>query len=74
MQKAIDSTVNKLVDQASGKSTYEQLKIFHDYLVLNSTFESMSSDADYNASIYNAFGHPGEQGDIQCAGYAKAMR
>ncbi len=74
MQKAIDSTVNKLVDQASGKSTYEQLKIFHDYLVLNSTFESMSSDADYNASIYNAFGHPGEQGDIQCAGYAKAMQ
>lgn len=76
MQKEIDATADKLVSQAAGKSTFDQLKIFHDYLVLNSTFE-LKDDmlADYNSSIYNALGHSdGEQGNIQCAGYAKAMQ
>lgn len=74
MQKEIDATANKLVDEAKGMaSTYEKLKHFHDYLVYNSTFE-LADDA-YNSSIYNAFsGGTSKQGNIQCAGYARAMQ
>ena len=75
MQAEIDKTVDKLISEASGKSTYDQLKIFHDYLVLNSTFGHGEDVASYNSSIYNAFGHGSDtQGDIQCVGYAKAMQ
>lgn len=75
MQKSIDAVADKLVAEAAGKaSTFEKLKVFHDYLVLNSTFELNDSNNDYNASIYNAFGSGEEQGNIQCSGYAKAMQ
>ncbi len=74
MQQSIDATVDKLVNEAAGKATtFEKLKVFHDYLVLNSTFELNGQTSDYNSSIYNAFGSGQPQGDIQCAGYAKAM-
>ncbi len=74
MQKEIDAVANKLVDEAKGmSSTYDKLKHFHDYLVYNSTFE-LAEDA-YNSSIYNAFsGGTSKQGNIQCAGYARAMQ
>ena len=74
MQKQIDAVADKLVDEASKmSSTYEKLKHFHDYLVYNSTFE-LADDA-YNQSIYNAFsGGTSKQGNIQCAGYARAMQ
>lgn len=76
MQKAIDAAADKLVSEAAGKtSTFDKLKVFHDYLVLNSTFELKEDGSeDYNASIYNAFGSGEPQGNIQCAGYAKAMQ
>lgn len=76
MQKQIDTTVNKILSDASAKSTtYEKLKVFHDYLVLNSTFEKTEDTVAYNGSIYNAFvqGSSG-QGNIMCSGYAKAMQ
>lgn len=76
MQKDIDAVVDKLVQEAAGKSsTFEKLKVFHDYLVLNSTFE-LKDDANgnYNTTIYNAFGSGAAQGNIQCQGYAKAMQ
>lgn len=75
MQSAIDATADKLVQEAAGKSsTFEKLKVFHDYLVLNSSFEFSSGDQSYNLSIYNAFGSGEPQGNIQCNGYAKAMQ
>ncbi|MBQ5318381.1 MAG: hypothetical protein J6K17_04750 [Oscillospiraceae bacterium] len=76
MQKDIDAVADKLVTEANGKSsTFEKLKVFHDFLVLNSSFELIEGDDfDYNASIYNAFGSGEPQGNIQCAGYAKAMQ
>lgn len=75
MQTAIDATADKLVQEAAGKSsTFEKLKVFHDYLVLNSSFEFSSGDQSYNTSIYNAFGSGEPQGNIQCNGYAKAMQ
>lgn len=76
MQKSIDEVADKLVDEANSKSTtFEKLKVFHDYLVLNSTFELKEDGSyDYNATIYNAFGSNDEQGNIQCAGYAKAIQ
>ncbi len=74
MQQAIDATADKLVNEAAGKSsTAEKLKVFHDYLVLNSTFELNGDTSDYNSSIYNALGSGQPQGNIQCAGYAKTM-
>lgn len=75
MQKDIDAVADKLVNEAAGKSsTFEKLKVFHDYLVLNSSFEFSSGDQSYNTSIYNAFGSGEAQGNIQCNGYAKAMQ
>lgn len=75
MQKDIDAAADKLVSEAAGKSsTFEKLKVFHDYLVLNSSFEFSSGDQSYNTSIYNAFGSGEAQGNIQCNGYAKAMQ
>ncbi len=77
MQKDIDAVADKLVAEANGKSTtFEKLQVFHDYLVLNSTFELKEdkTTANYNASIYNAFGSGEAQGNIQCVGYAKAVQ
>ncbi|MCM1329372.1 MAG: hypothetical protein NC253_08005 [Ruminococcus sp.] len=75
MQKDIDATADKLVQEAAGKSsTFEKLKVFHDYLVLNSTFQYSETNQDYNTSIYNAFGSGEAQGNIQCNGYAKSMQ
>ncbi len=74
MQAAIDANVDKLLKEAAGKSTFDQLKIFHDYLVLNSTFNIEDDNANYNATIYNALGGNGAQGNVQCAGYAKAIQ
>lgn len=78
MQKEIDAVADKLVAEASTKgSTFEKLKVFHDYLVLSSTFEKKDGDDVelYNGSIYNAFAHSeGTQGSIQCSGYAKGMQ
>jgi len=74
-QKAIDAVADKLVAEANGKSsTFEKLKVFHDYLVLNSTFEHKQGSTDYNSTIYNGLGSGEEQGNIQCAGYAKTMQ
>ncbi len=75
MQASIDAVADKLVSEAAGKSsTFEKLKVFHDYLVLNSSFKFSDGDQSYNASIYNAFGSGEAQGNIQCNGYAKAMQ
>ncbi len=77
MQKDIDAVADKLVAEANGKSTtFEKLKVFHDYLVLNSSFELKEdkTTANYNASIYNALGSGEAQGNIQCVGYAKAVQ
>lgn len=75
MQASIDAVADKLVSEAAGKSsTFEKLKVFHDYLVLNSSFKFSDGDQSYNASIYNAFGSGEPQGNIQCNGYAKAMQ
>lgn len=76
MQKEIDATVDSLLKEANSKSsTFDKLKVFHDYLVLNSTFEKSEEAGNYNQTIYNAFsGGTSKQGNIQCAGYAKSMQ
>ena len=76
MKKSIDTVADKLVSEAAGKSsTFEKLKVFHDYIVLNSTFELKEDGSEaYNASIYNALGSGNAQGNIQCAGYAKTIQ
>ncbi len=75
MQHSIDAVADKLVEEANTKSsTFDKLLVFHDYLVLNSTFELKDEITNYNATIYNAFGSGEAQGNIQCAGYAKAMQ
>lgn len=76
MQKEIDATVDSILKEANSKSTtFDKLLVFHDYLVLNSTFEKSDEAGNYNQTIYNAFsGGTSKQGNIQCAGYAKAMQ
>ncbi len=76
MQKEIIANAQIVLDRAAKvDTTYEKLKIFHDYISLNTTFEKLDEGAAYNGSIQGAFGHKeGEQGSLQCAGYAKSMQ
>jgi hypothetical protein len=78
MQAEIDKTVNKLVSEMSGMTTYEKLNYINTYLAMNSTFvkvDSLGDQAIYNETIYNAFaGGTEKQGDIQCSGYAHAVQ
>jgi hypothetical protein len=74
MQSEIDDTVNKLLAEANSKSsTFEKLKVFHDYIVLNNNFGESDDVGNYNSSIYNAF-NSDKSDQLQCAGYAKAMQ
>jgi len=68
MQKQIDAVVNPILNDAKAKSTtYDKLKVFHDWLVLNCDF---AGDDPYHSTIYGAF----VMKKAQCAGYAKAMK
>lgn len=67
MQKEIDATVGKILAEAEGKSDYEKLKVFHDYIALNNNFVKESG---YNQTIYGGF----VNGEIQCEGYAKSIQ
>jgi hypothetical protein len=68
MQKEIDAVVNPLLNEAKGKSsTFDKLKVFHDWLVLNCSF---AWDEPHHATIYGAF----VLKKAQCAGYAKGMK
>lgn len=67
MQKEIDATVGKILAEADGKSDYEKLKVFHDYIALNNNFVKESG---YNQTIYGGF----VNGEIQCEGYAKSIQ
>ncbi len=75
MQDAILENVQPVLDAAEAASTtYDKLKIFHDYIVLNAVFEKGESRSDYHGTIYGVFANPeGTQGAIQCSGYAKTM-
>lgn len=74
MQQEIDSAVSKIMAEADKKSSdFDKLKVFHDHLVLNSTFQKNDDVYGWNQTIYNAFVNSDGQSDIQCSGYAKAM-
>ena len=67
MQKEIDTAVSKVLGEAEGKSDYDKLKIFHDYICLNNNFVK---EDGFNQTIYGGF----VKGTIQCEGYAKTMQ
>ena len=67
MQSEIDATVGKILAQADGKSDYEKLKVFHDYIALNNNFVK---EEGFNQTIYGGF----SKGEIQCEGYAKCIQ
>ena len=58
-----DSIVSELPDNAT---TYDKLKYFHDYLVINCT---SSTDYEYANTVYGAL----VKGQALCEGYAKAF-
>jgi transglutaminase/protease-like cytokinesis protein 3 len=78
MQGEIDKTVNKLLADMAGMSTFDKLDYINTYLAANSTFlKAAETDSDklFNGSIYNAFaGGTAKQGDLQCSGYAHAVQ
>lgn len=67
MQAAIDQKVGEVLAQAEGKSDYDKLKVFHDYICLNNDFVK---EEGLNQTIYGGF----VSGQIQCEGYAKTMQ
>jgi hypothetical protein len=78
MQAEIDVTVNKIMNDIAGMTTFEKLDYMNTYLALNSTFLEADRALDqgiYNETIYNAFaGGTTKQGDLQCSGYAHAIQ
>ncbi len=67
MQSEIDKKVAHVLGQAEGKSDYDKLKVFHDYISLNNDFVK---EEGLNQTIYGGF----VSGQIQCEGYAKTMQ
>ncbi len=67
MQKEIDAKVSEILTAVQGKSDWEKLEYFHDYIVLHNNF--VKDDNGSTTTIYNSF----IGGNIQCAGYAKSM-
>ncbi|MCM1578106.1 MAG: hypothetical protein NC078_04825 [Ruminococcus sp.] len=67
MQKEIDAKVSEILTAVQGMSDWEKLEYFHDYIVLHNNF--VKDDNSTTTTIYNSF----IGGNIQCAGYAKAM-
>ena len=67
MQKEIDAKVAEVLGKAEGKSDYDKIKVFHDYICLNNNFVKESG---FNQTIYGGF----VLGTIQCEGYAKTMQ
>lgn len=67
MQKEITAKAGEVLGQAEGKSDYEKLKVFHDYIALHNDFVK---EEGFNQTIYGGF----VKGTIQCEGYAKTMQ
>jgi hypothetical protein len=78
MQAEIDVTVNKIMSDISGMSTFDKLDYMNTYLAQNATFleaERLEDQGIFNETIYNAFaGGTAKQGDLQCSGYAHAVQ
>lgn len=70
-QAEIDAEVTRLLSAVNGMNEYETLKYFHDYIVLNNTFERTQeiTEGAVKQTIYGGL----VGGTIQCEGYAKTM-
>lgn len=68
MQKEIDAKVGEILTAVQGKSDWEKLEYFHDYIVLHNNF--VKEDSGNTTTIYNSF----VGGNIQCSGYAKSIQ
>lgn len=71
-QKELDAAADAILSKASGKSTFEQLKIFHDSIVLGCEFgtDDGSLTKLHTQNVYGAL----VKHEVQCEGYAKAMQ
>lgn len=66
-QAEIDAKVAEIKKQIpAGASTYDKLKVFHDYVVLHDSF---TKDGTYPQTIYGGL----VEGSVQCEGYAKTI-
>jgi transglutaminase/protease-like cytokinesis protein 3 len=70
IQAEINSSVNSIMNKASGMSNLNKIKVFYDWIVLNNNFDLNNSAA--NCGIEHGL-RPGS-GNIQCNGYAKTMQ
>ncbi|MGN0666078.1 MAG: transglutaminase domain-containing protein [Huintestinicola sp.] len=67
MQNEINTAAGTLVASVNGKSDYEKLKAFHDYIATSNNFQV---EMGYNQTIYGGL----VLGSLQCEGYAKTMQ
>ncbi|MBQ5331202.1 MAG: hypothetical protein J6F31_08135 [Oscillospiraceae bacterium] len=74
LQKKIDDSVKEILTSAQGKSDFEKIRIFHDWIVLNNDFNKADVSEDEGSwsryTIYGGF----VDGEVQCEGYAKSMQ
>lgn len=74
LQDKIDAKVKTILESASGKSDFEKVRTFHDWIVLNNDFNKADMNEDEDSwrryTIYGGF----VQGEVQCEGYAKSMQ
>ncbi|MDD7428704.1 MAG: transglutaminase domain-containing protein [Oscillospiraceae bacterium] len=72
MQKAMNKQTSSLLAKAKKySSTYNKLKVFYDYIVLNNDFMLEDADNSFNSTVYAGLT---KKESLQCAGYAKTMQ
>ncbi len=72
MQTAMNKQISSVMAKAKKcSSTFNKLKVFYDYIVLNNDFLLEDNGDSYNSTIYAGFT---KKETLQCAGYAKTMQ
>lgn len=67
MMDMVDETVNKIVAQTNNMTDFETVKLFHDYIITNCSYDM---DGDNYSNAYGAL----IEGKAVCEGYARAFK
>ena len=73
-QKEIEAKAKEVVALADGKSDYDKVRTFHDWIVTHAEFKKASADDSEDSWMrYTVYGGL-IAGEVQCEGYAKTMQ
>lgn len=67
MMAQVDSVVNEIISQTAGMDEFQTLKFFHDYIILNCSYDANSQNY---SNAYGVF----VDGKAVCEGYSRAFK